>query len=103
MPLSHLRFRCSNCDSRRADFQLRALWRFHAHREGGFPVLPPMCSLVAVGLMVLCLAGCSSHGPVGQLQPTNCGTPHEFRRCASHAQPVSAPVTPPALPATPAY
>ena len=67
-----------------------------------FPVLPPMRSLVAVGLMALCLAGCG-HGPVGQLQPTNCGTPDEFRRCASHAQTIYAPVTPTALPATPAY
>ena len=65
-------------------------------------MLPPMRSLVAVGLMALCLAGCG-HGPVGQLQPTNCGTPDEFRRCASHAQTIYAPVTPTALPATPAY
>ena len=64
-------------------------------------MLPPTRSLVAIGLMALCLAGCSS-GPFGQLQPTNCGTPYEFRRCASHAHAAYAPVTPTALPATPA-
>ena len=67
-------------------------------------MLPPRLVLVAVGLISLCLAGCN-YGPFGQLQPTNCGTPYEFRRCASHAQvaPVHAPEAPTRLLATPAY
>jgi len=65
-------------------------------------VLPPTRSLVAAVLIALCLGGCSS-GPFGQLQPTNCGTPYEFRRCADHVQAARAPVAPSALLATPDY
>ena len=67
-------------------------------------MLPPRLVLVAVGLISHSLAGCS-YGPFGQLQPTNCGTPYQFRHCPGHAHVahVHAPEAPTGLLATPAY